>query len=1404
MHQRKVVDSPYTFLRPEKARVHSTDLVRRDHRLAPLPQEAEQRSKSVPLFIPVPHELTGALTPPSMLVATPIEKPRDTISVAVQADIVVPQPEDGTTRRKKSDISPTPRLQKPARMSIDGDDSLNTSMTEARKTKGSMLLSGSANPEATILRTPTSVSINVTEEFDGDKRHAPMASVSRDEWMAYYKNLNGIPRDAIIDLMAELRAGSDSDNQSTVSGGSASKSSGKSLLDKSASKMGWTAGRKESPIAPYVCNLALRSFQLTAHEEPVCIPVVVNSAMLFIDMSGYSKVSKALEKKGAFALWNAVNGYLVKIIDIVVSNFGGEIIKFAGDAIVVLWYGKNTQKNVRTAAHCACYLQEKCGVHHIEETDLSLKLHIGLVCGTVTSTVFRSSTVRNMQPHFHMISGDPVVAVGEVVDAAKPGEVCATKQALSHCCRGTEVTPIPGRKGLLRLDAMPHDCDCFCMQRLRNPDEDASDVESLSDLEEEEWEEDADHRLENTEKFLHPFVRRQLKQGLLQSQMAEMRLLTVLFIHKTDPTIDIADWFVELQRVIDTYHCPIVQMIDDDKGVHIIAAINLFTSDREPAVTGIRLAKELVARQAGCTIGIATGMTLCGVVGSHLASRWDITGWACVRACRLMQHGVKVGEMVVIGESTLQYAADESLTIPLGPIMVKGSKELVQIYKLNDVETGILSSITSATKFSRQVHVDQYDIIVKAVINSRSQRHVTLLHGCAGSGKGYLAVRSVFETAIVPFVHVATENHQPLDIVRTIANWFEYHADPDVRSKATAIKEALLKEHNIRSASLALELVTLTVAKKLQTALIVRQCQCLDQMSMSFLRQCAEEWTEGEGRWLVFLTLVPQNGMPSWHSIQHMFRNAPNITTVATEALEESEATALIEHRIGWKVDSEINMALLEVSGKLPGCVDQLISYLLGKNSTIEITVTRDGVIRAPSDQLMKLRDLKWTSISPGICARSSQLLDALGTSARTVLKVVASLHTHFMPVTKSLAIAVTNRILTSASRASVERDLATLVDLNLIREEYGTAMTPHQATLEVEFEDDDDDEEAAYTFPHPSVLDVIRSLTLGQQLRQVSQIAASLSEATAADESVVHPAGFYFATAHYHFAGGNFMKYKALVAKGWGVLRETRNDATWAKSTRSVMRALLLDLYQKEQDPSDWDIPVAAEVLQSTYRPMPKALLECKFFIPPLSLGALTLSLRRTALMLCRLAVDAATDTNTVPDEEVEGLKQLVGTYCSHCQQIDRISGFQPIVEDERKLFEKWLQRGLQFEQYAKFATEYLEYIEAIVRRRVTKIHEHIRSVMTVPVLPEGSAFWSGHQRAALETALGNTLRKWDVDEIAAVRDGLMELATQGWIPKNPDQTVEFQRDCYLRKRTQPAFSLLSLLYVNLSITVK
>ena len=71
-----------------------------------------------------------------------------------------------------------------------------------------------------------------------------------------------------------------------------------------------------------------------------CVPSIerFHGAMLFVDISGFTALSQRLNVD---ELRIHINGYFKKILDLV-FKFSGEVIKFAGDALFIIWQTRVT------------------------------------------------------------------------------------------------------------------------------------------------------------------------------------------------------------------------------------------------------------------------------------------------------------------------------------------------------------------------------------------------------------------------------------------------------------------------------------------------------------------------------------------------------------------------------------------------------------------------------------------------------------------------------------------------------------------------------------------------------------------------------------------------------------------------------------------------------------------------------------------------------------------------------------------------------------------------------------------------------------------------------------------------------------------------------------------------------
>jgi hypothetical protein len=94
-------------------------------------------------------------------------------------------------------------------------------------------------------------------------------------------------------------------------------------------------------------SVSAQTDSLTQETKLVYEPAASDVALMFVDMSGYSALAEKLADQGAHALATVVNAYFAKILD-VVHECEGDVLKFAGDAIMVVWVAMNSEQSQRT------------------------------------------------------------------------------------------------------------------------------------------------------------------------------------------------------------------------------------------------------------------------------------------------------------------------------------------------------------------------------------------------------------------------------------------------------------------------------------------------------------------------------------------------------------------------------------------------------------------------------------------------------------------------------------------------------------------------------------------------------------------------------------------------------------------------------------------------------------------------------------------------------------------------------------------------------------------------------------------------------------------------------------------------------------------------------------------------
>ena len=130
-------------------------------------------------------------------------------------------------------------------------------------------------------------------------------------------------------------------------------------------------------LASYVPQVVVRHL-LDDPDAPTPSRKTLETVCLFCDVSGFTRLTErlAITGEGAEGLKKTLNSYFGQL-NRIVAGHGGDIFKFAGDAVIVLWPADEPlQLIARRAARCA--LEVQAALHSDSEDSLSVKIGLGV------------------------------------------------------------------------------------------------------------------------------------------------------------------------------------------------------------------------------------------------------------------------------------------------------------------------------------------------------------------------------------------------------------------------------------------------------------------------------------------------------------------------------------------------------------------------------------------------------------------------------------------------------------------------------------------------------------------------------------------------------------------------------------------------------------------------------------------------------------------------------------------------------------------------------------------------------------------------------------------------------------------------------------------------------------------
>ncbi len=709
-------------------------------------------------------------------------------------------------------------------------------------------------------------------------------------------------------------------------------------------------------LAAYVPpSISRAAFRAVAPTPPQAAGVErFAAAILFADVSGFTSLTEALARQGSEGpeeLTRLLNSYFSRMIKLIEAQ-GGEIVKFSGDAVTVMFPAIDESLSIATrrAAQAAEAMQAAMVDFAMLQTSIG-PVALGMKIGIGAGEILAAQVGGVLERWEYVIAGDPLRQVAQAEHQARRGEIILSSEAealiASHAA-----APRP----------------------LIQPD--WSNVQNAA-------------AVEAALRVYVPGTVMTWLVGSLQDWLAVLRPMSVLFIgvegidYAQPDAVETLHVFLRAaQEIINRYEGTINKLAVDDKGT---VAIVLFGAPpfahRDDPERALRCALELQAliktQGLQLAIGATTGRVFAGPVGSETRREYTVMGDTVNLAARLM---AAAGP----GQIRCDYETYRNTRSKLAfeffdPIQVKGKAGLIRIYRPSG-EAGAQPS-TGSVLVGRRAEMARLQAGLTDVQSGRSR--VMIIEGEAGIGKSRLVeelIRMMREIGIAGLRGrgLSIEQRTPYRAWRDIFFSFFDLEDidpvteqqqhvlsrlrdivPDLIERAPLLNDVLnlnlpdspltaSLDANLRHESLTSLLLALLRAWAMEQplTLILEDAQWLDSLSWDLTVQVARALTVARAPLLLAVVMRPLEDERIQVEPQ-LLAGLPGTERLTLDSLSPEEIVTLAAARLGVAVvdlPAVVVQLLHTRAGGNPFFAEEIVNAL--RDNEIITVTTEDGTTR--------------------------------------------------------------------------------------------------------------------------------------------------------------------------------------------------------------------------------------------------------------------------------------------------------------------------------------------------------------------------------------------------------------------------------------------------------------------------
>ena len=539
-----------------------------------------------------------------------------------------------------------------------------------------------------------------------------------------------------------------------------------------------------------------------------------------ITIADNSQMIDSLKGAGGEQLYTKVNETFLQIIPII-HKYNGDIIKFAGDAVIVLYNWKaivtdmeaatvENEETLRTEVMRAC-LCSLTLTSMFKGVTKDTSVHIGVSCGELISS-FIGGVFDRWE---YVIAGEPLEDISFLLEEAKKNQCVVSPKVHEMSKMIVMDSNLPSGNWLLlqctnnTLQNSPEYAFPEC--ELKSADDrvkwvyDRLDVPDISRI----MTGDSDSLL-SLARCVTPKPLLTSSDSLEQDENSELLRVSVMFVSITgiQHTSKVGNPYDKLQQVCKAVQSIIYdnggflrQMCVDDKGTVIIGVFPSAeggvgaTVSISDAIHYINRNMEQSnrTRPIMVAVGLATGTSLCANVGDQFRGEYAVVGDVPVRAARLMGHGAnQLAEFEAEYRVSLQ-KGHQALPFPtlcdsetemvvedaysfsnFGCIPMKGKSHKVQVYRPsrrpsedNKKSSSFIIGRTGELKFLSEA---MDSLLYKVQDNGKILPTVMIVRGTEGVGKS-LFLKKGAELNTFLTLHVALslqDSHVPYGAFKSL------------------------------------------------------------------------------------------------------------------------------------------------------------------------------------------------------------------------------------------------------------------------------------------------------------------------------------------------------------------------------------------------------------------------------------------------------------------------------------------------------------------------------------------------------------------------------------------------------------------------------------------------------------